>query len=71
VAYLDDLKTTRDNLAARMADITGSHFPTVSINGKSVSKAEYLKTLSDEFKAINELIIMIDPSEDQVIGWAG
>jgi hypothetical protein len=56
-----DLATIKTNLLARIISVTASPNPSYSIDGQSVSKNEYLRTLMDQLKAVNELILMEDP----------
>lgn len=54
--YRDNLITTRDQIAARLAEVTDSPKPNYSIDGQSVSWAEYFSTLTGQLEAINKLI---------------
>ncbi|MGE3804156.1 MAG: hypothetical protein AB7K24_05740 [Gemmataceae bacterium] len=56
MAAADDLQTTYDQLAANLAEITASPKPTYSIDGQKVSWAEYHRLLTDQLKAVRELI---------------
>lgn len=53
---LENLETTQANIAAILVQITTNPKPTYSIDGQSVSWESYFKTLTDQLKAINELI---------------
>lgn len=56
MAYTDDLTTSRDNLAARLAEITASPKPTYNVNGQMFSWTEYQRFLLDGIRALDELV---------------
>ena len=45
MTYIDDLTTARDNLAARIKDLTAQPKPNYSIDGQTVSWGDYLRQL--------------------------
>lgn len=61
MASIDDLKTARDNVAARIKEITASPKPSYEIDGQSVDWNDYLKTLLGALKDIDEAITDRDP----------
>lgn len=54
--YLENLTTSRDNIAARIAEITAENKPSYSINGQAVSWAEYMDALVKQLEYLNKLI---------------
>lgn len=58
---LEELKTSYSQIVARIKEVTASTQPTYSLDGVSVSRAEYLRTLMDEAKAMKELIQIEEP----------
>lgn len=60
---LENLTATKNNLTAKLAEITSSSgFKlTYSIDGQSFSWTEYHKMLTSALKEINELLTMEDP----------
>ena len=82
MAYVDSLKTARDNLAAELEDETtrrlaltaaGKPPPTTySANGRSVSWNEYLATMVGQIKALDDAVIAADePYEYHLRGYSG
>ena len=69
MAYLDDLKTTRDQMASILVEITTSPKPSYSIDGQAVSWTEYLKMLQDQLSKMNELIQDAEPYELHSVGY--
>ena len=55
-AALTSLQASRDNVLARLQEITASKFATVQVQGQTVQKVEYFRALTEELKTINELI---------------
>ena len=53
---LENLQTARDNMAARLAEITASPKPSYSIDGQAFSWTEYMKFLLDGIRALDEQI---------------
>lgn len=53
---LTNLQTARSNLISALATATASPKPNYSINGQSVSWADYLRMLREEIAAIDALI---------------
>lgn len=56
MAWQDSLIVARDQIAARIVDITTYPKPDYSINGKSVSWSAYLGQLTDALTSLNEAI---------------
>jgi len=65
MTYVDDLKTTRDNIAARLAEITASPKPSYSIDGQTVQWAAYLRALTSQLEDVNKAISSAEPYEYQ------
>ena len=64
------LLAARDNLDSLIATITASPNPNYSIDGKSVSKADYLVTLIAQRQEIEKCIMMADgPYEVRTQGY--
>jgi hypothetical protein len=53
-SYEDNLKAVKENIAARLAEITASPKPSYSIDGQSVSWTEYFNSLVQQLKEINQ-----------------
>jgi len=64
MGYLDDLATARDNLAAKLAEVSANPKPSYSIDGQSVSWVEYYKFLADQIARLNAQINMGEPFEE-------
>jgi hypothetical protein len=62
--YVVNLSAARNNLAARLAEVTASPKPSYSIGGQSVSWSEYQRLLLDQLAAIDERINGAEPFED-------
>lgn len=58
---IDQLKTVKSQLLARLAEVTASTQPTYSIDGQSVSRTEYMSALQERMEKINELIQVEEP----------
>lgn len=54
--YAQNLATARDNICARIAEITASPNPDVNIDGQSVSKGTYLTQLTGQLDQITKLL---------------
>lgn len=61
MAYLDDLKTSRDEAVTALKTILANPKPTYSIEGQSVSHADWVKTLLDTITQLNLLIAQSEP----------
>jgi hypothetical protein len=59
--YLENLTTARDNVAARLVEITADKKPSYSIDGQSVSWSEYFDTLTKQLDQLNKLINAQNP----------
>ena len=53
---LENLTTARDNYASQLASISAKPKPNYSLDGQSVSWAEYQAFLMDKIEKLNELI---------------
>jgi len=56
VALVDDLKTARDQLVARIVEITASPKPSYTVDGQTVSWTAYLKELREGLRQLEEEI---------------
>jgi len=65
MTYIDDLITTRDNIASLMASITANPKPNYSIDGQTVAWGDYLEMLREQLKGLNEAIAAGEPFEYQ------
>ena len=63
MAYTDDLRTARDQMAARLKDITVSPKPSYSIDGQSISWGDYIAQLTDGLARLDGLISGGEPFE--------
>lgn len=63
---LENLLTIRSNLLAALADISANPKPTYSINGQSVSHNEHRRSLLEEVKSINALIVQADGPYEEI-----
>lgn len=61
MALLDDLKTARDNVVAKLLTITENPKPNYSIDGQSISHADYLSKLIESEKALTQRITELEP----------
>jgi len=61
--YLENLTTTRDNIAAQLADMSENPKPDYSKDGQSVSWAQLFKMLSDQLNTVNNQIAAAQPYE--------
>lgn len=59
-AYYTSLITARDAIASQLATLATSSQASYSLDGKSVSRSEYFKSLTQQLKDINELIQQAD-----------
>lgn len=57
-AYLNALKVSRDQLAATLQDITSNPSPSYSLDGESISWAEYKTGLINDIEKLNQLILV-------------
>ena len=60
MAYVDDLKTIRTQLVARITEVTASPKPSYSVDGQAVSWTQYLAELRKQLQEINEQINQAD-----------
>jgi len=56
MGYIDDLKTTREQVAARLKEITAEQKPSYSVNGQTVQWSAYHNMLSEQLARLNKLI---------------
>lgn len=66
MAYLDDLKTTRDQIAANLVTITANPKPSYMIDGQSVQWTAYFNALTNQMKAIEEAIARAEGPDEQL-----
>lgn len=64
MTYIDDLTTARDNLAARIKDLTAQPKPNYSIDGQTVSWGDYLRQLLASQKEIEAAIVDAELASD-------
>lgn len=53
---LENLQTARDQIAARIVEVTASANPDYSVGGRSISKGTYLTQLGAELERLEKLI---------------
>lgn len=53
---LENLTTARDNICARLAEVTASARPNYSIDGETVSHADYIDMLNRQLETVNKQI---------------
>lgn len=58
---LENLQTAQSNIATKIADVTANPKPNYSIDGQSVSHADYLRTLFEAQRLVTEQIAIFDP----------
>jgi hypothetical protein len=61
VAYLDDIRTARDQIAARLVEVTASPKPTYKIDGKWVRWTEYVAMLVKQLSVFNDILGDVGP----------
>jgi len=64
-SYEDNLRTARENIAARLAEITASPKPSYSIDGQSVSWTEYSNSLVQQLKEVNQQLQEIESGNEE------
>ena len=71
--YTDNLDTIRDQISARLVEITAEQAPSYNVNGQQMSWTEYQKMLFDQLKAIDELIAAGDgtPWSEEITVFTG
>jgi len=69
MTYIADLETARDQVAARIKDVTAKAKPSYSVDGQTVSWTAYLTELRKQLKDLNDLIAAGDPVEVASIGY--
>ena len=67
---LENLQTTKSNIAALLVELTTNPKPTYSIDGQVVSWSEYFQMLTGQMKALNELINSEEPAEVRLQGYS-
>jgi len=67
-SYATNLETIRDQIAARLVEITAEPKPSYNVNGQQVAWNEYFTALTEQLAKINELIAQGDgaPWEEQI-----
>lgn len=61
MAYIDDLKSARNNVAARLKEITESPRPDYSLDGESISWSGYFSMLTGQLESLNKAIQAAQP----------
>jgi hypothetical protein len=61
MSYIDDLKTARDNIAAQLAEMTGSPKPTYSKGGQTFAWGEHFNNLLKAQADINKQLATAEP----------
>lgn len=64
MTYIDDLTTARDNVAARIKDLTAQPKPNYSIDGQTVSWGDYLRQLLAAQQEIEAAIVAAQLASD-------
>lgn len=67
--YLENLTTARDNIAARLAEITAQAKPSYDVDGQRVEWNDYFKSLTEQLAALNEQINGAGVFEEQSQGY--
>jgi hypothetical protein len=67
--YLENLTTTRDQIAANLVEITADPKPNYSIDGQTVSWADLFRTYTEQLAALNKTLAAADPFELESIGF--
>lgn len=65
---LDDLKTRRATIASELAALASK--PDYSLDGQSVQWSAHRKALIEEYRSLNELILLLEPYEVHIQGQA-
>lgn len=68
--YLENLTTARDNIAARLAEITAQPKPSYDVDGQRVEWNDYFKALTDQLAKLTETINGASIYEEQSIGYS-
>lgn len=68
--YLENLTTARDNIAARLAEITARPKPSYDVDGQRVEWNDYFKTLTDQLDKLNATINGANVYEEESIGFS-
>lgn len=56
MALVDDLKTARDQIVARIVEVTASAKPSYQVDGQAVSWTAYLRELRESLKDLEAQI---------------
>lgn len=64
MSTLTDLQTSKSNLTAAIAAATANPKPNYSVGDQTFSWADYLKMLTDQLLAINQLLVVEQPFEE-------
>ena len=59
----EQLRQARANLLAKLVEISVSPRVSYSIEGQSVQHGDYLKLLMESWKAIGDMIVIVEPFE--------
>jgi hypothetical protein len=63
MAYIDDLKTARDNYARQLAEISVDPKPSYKVGPQSFTWKEYQEFLAEQVNSMNRLISRGEPFE--------
>ena len=69
MSYLDDLVTTRDQVAANLAEITANPKPNYSIDGQSVSWQSLFDSYISQLEQLNRHLAAAEPFEVRSQGY--
>lgn len=61
MAYPEDLVTIRDNISAKLVEISANPQPSYSVEGQSVSWNDYFRMLTEQLKNMNQAINQANP----------
>lgn len=68
--YLENLTTARDNIAARLAEITAQPKPSYDVDGQRVEWNDYFKALTDQMDKLTTAINGASIYEEESIGYS-
>lgn len=68
--YLENLTTARDNIAARLAEITANKKPSYNVDGQEIKWTEYFVGLTNQLNALTTAINGTAIYEEESIGFS-
>jgi len=68
--YLENLTTARDNIAARLAEITAQPKPSYDVDGQRVEWNEYFRQLNEQLATLTTAINGAGVYEERSIGYS-